>query len=152
MKIAIGCDEAAFALKEIIKEFVRKLGHEVTDYGTYNEMDAVLYPDVGIAVAESVVKQLSDRGILICGTGIGMSISANKVKSIRAAVCHDIYSTRRSVLSNDCQILCMGARVIGVETAKSMVEEWLNLAFVPGPSSDKINRISDYEHSRKKCN
>jgi len=151
MKVAIGCDEAAFALKETIKEFVTKLGHEVTDFGTYNEIDTVLYPDVGIAVAESVVKQLSDRGILICGTGIGMSISANKVKSARAAVCHDIYSTRRSVLSNDCQILCMGARVIGVETAKSMVEEWLNLTFVPGPSSDKINRISDYEHSRNKC-
>jgi len=148
MKIAIGCDEAAFALKETIKDFVAKLNHEITDFGTYNAKDTVLYPDVGIAVAESVRDHSCERGILICGTGIGMSISANKVESIRAAVCHDIYSTRRSILSNDCQVLCMGARVIGVETAKSMVEEWLNLRFTAGPSSDKIDRICEYENNR----
>jgi len=151
MKIAIGCDEAAFTLKEILKDYVGKLGHDVTDFGTYNDKDTVLYPDVGIKVAESVRDHLCERAILICGTGIGMSISANKVESIRAAVCHDIYSTRRSILSNDCQILCMGARVIGVETAKSIIEEWLKLTFSAGPSSDKIDRISEYEHNKNKC-
>jgi ribose 5-phosphate isomerase B len=151
MRISIGCDEAAFSLKEIIKDYVAKLGHEVVDFGTYSEAETVLYPDVGIKVSESVRDHLSERGILICGTGIGMCISANKVDSIRAAVCHDIYSVRRSVLSNNCQILCMGARVIGIETAKSMVQEWLALTFCEGPSSDKIDRICKYEHNRCCC-
>ena len=148
MRISIGCDEAAFSLKEIIKDYVTKMGHEVTDFGTFSESETVLYPDVGIKVSESVRDHLSDRGILVCGTGIGMCISANKVESIRAAVCHDIYSARRSVLSNNCQVMCMGARIIGVETAKCMVSEWLSLTFVEGPSSDKIDRICTYENSK----
>jgi len=148
MRIAVGCDEAAYELKEIIKNFVKELGHDVSDYGTFSEKETVLYPDIGIKVAESTRDHLCERGILICGTGIGMCISANKVESIRASVCHDIYSARRSILSNDCQIMCMGARVIGVETAKSMVEEWLKLTFIDGPSSNKINLICEYEHSK----
>jgi len=151
MKIAMGCDEAAFELKEIIKAYVQKLGHEVRDFGTYEAETKVLYPDVGIRVAESVRDGECGRGILFCGTGIGMCISANKVDKIRAAVCHDIYSTRRSVLSNDCQVMCMGARVIGAETAKCMVEEWLSLTFKAGPSSEKIDRIMDYENKKESC-
>lgn len=145
MKIAIGCDEAAYELKTMIKSMLSEKGHTVDDYGTYNEAEKVLYPDVGFKVAESVRDGKNERGILICGTGIGMSISANKVKGIRAAVCHDIYSTRRSILSNNCQVLCMGARIIGAETAKAMVEEWLDLNFVDGSSTPKVNRITEYE-------
>ncbi len=151
MRIAIGCDEAAFQLKEIIRQLIESKGHEVRDFGTYDAETKVLYPDIGFAVATCIQRGECERGILICGTGIGMSISANKVDSIRAAVCHDIYSTRRSVLSNNCQIMCMGSRVIGPETAKSMVEEWLTLNYIDGPSTEKIDRITEYEHKTLTC-
>jgi ribose 5-phosphate isomerase B len=144
MKLAIGCDEAAYELKESVKQLVVDLGHEVEDYGVYN-LDPVLYPDVAYQVATAVASGKQERGILICGTGIGMAITANKIPGIRAAVCHDAYSTERSVLSNDCQVMTMGARVIGEETAKLMVKTWLSLTFKPGRSTAKINRICEIE-------
>jgi len=144
MKIALGCDEAAFDLKEIIKDFLVDLGQEVKDLGVFNK-EPVLYPDIAFQVASNVANNESERGILICGTGIGMAITANKVPGIRAAVCHDLYSTERSILSNNCQVLTMGARVIGVETAKAMVKRWLELTFVDGRSTKKIQRISSIE-------
>lgn len=147
MKIAIGCDEAAFDLKEIIRNMIAGMGHEVEDFGTYDQSESVLYPDVAIRSAESVRDGNNERAILICGTGIGMSISANKVNNVYAAVCHDVYSTRRSILSNNCNVMCMGARVIGAETAKAMVEEWLKLEFADGPSTEKVDRIRQYEQA-----
>ena len=125
MRIAIGCDEAAFKLKESIKTLLVNKGIEVEDFGTYTEDEKVLYPDVAIAAAESIQMGKNDRGILICGTGIGMSITANKVPGIRAAVCHDSFSTERSRKSNDAQVMCLGARVIGEELAKQLVDLWL---------------------------
>lgn len=145
MKIALGCDEAAFNLKEIIKALLISKGIEVSDFGTKNKDEKVLYPDVAIDVAESIQKKENDRGILVCGTGIGMAITANKVKGIRAAVCHDPYSTERSRKSNDAQIMCMGARVIAPELAKYLVEIWLDCEFSGGGSSEKVNRIYEYE-------
>lgn len=150
MKIAIGCDEAAFNLKETIKSFVAKLGHEVEDYGVYNT-DPVLYPDIAYAVATAVASGKDERGILICGTGIGMAITANKIPGIRAAVCHDAYSAERSRKSNNCQIMTMGSRVIGEELAKMMVKIWLDSEFQGGGSAAKVNRINaiDKEFSKE---
>lgn len=146
MKLVIGCDEAAFALKEVIKEYLIEKGIEIDDYGTHDADEKVLYPDVAVKVAQSVSEGKYERGILLCGTGIGMAISANKVPGIRAAVCHDVYSTERSRKSNDAQIMCMGARVIGPELAKSLVDTWLNCDFAGGGSKDKVDKIAEYEH------
>jgi len=150
MKIAIGCDEAAFYLKETIKSYVAKLGHDVEDYGVYNT-DPVLYPDIAYAVATTVASGKHERGILICGTGIGMAITANKIPGIRAAVCHDAYSAERSRKSNNCQIMTMGSRVIGEELAKMMVKIWLDSEFQGGGSAAKVDRINaiDKEFSKE---
>ena len=149
MKLAIGCDEAAYSLKvEIIKHLNTK-GIEVEDFGA-DEGDVVLYPDVAIKVAEAVAKGDFERGILVCGTGIGMSITANKVPGIRAAVCHDPFSTERSRKSNNAQIMCMGERVIGVELAKYLVDIWLECEFSGGGSAPKVDRITQYENSLRK--
>lgn len=144
MKLAIGCDEAAYDLKVEIIKHLKSKNIEVVDYGA-NAGDVVLYPDIAFTVAEAVSQGKFERAILLCGTGIGMSISANKVPGIRAAVCHDPYSTERSRKSNNAQIMCMGARVVGVELAKYLVNIWLNCDFSGGGSAPKVNRITEYE-------
>lgn len=145
MKIAIGCDEAAYALKiEIMKHLDTKDNVEYVDFGAeINEV--VLYPDIGYKVADEVAAGNFDRGILVCGTGIGMAICANKVPGIRAAVCHDPFSTERSRKSNDAQIMCMGERVIGVELAKYLIDIWLQSDFSGGGSAPKVARINELE-------
>ncbi len=149
MKFAIGCDEAAFDLKELIKKHLQEKGIEVTDFGTYNADEKVLYPNVAQKLSESVAAKNEDYGILICGTGIGMAISANKVPGIRAAVCHDAYSTERSKKSNDCQVMCMGARVIGFETAKYMVDLWIKSDFAGGGSTPKVEAMNEIDKKYK---
>lgn len=144
MKIAIGCDEAGLTYKNVILEMLKTQGIEMIDFGTYSEAP-VLYPDIAIAVSEAVARGEAERGILFCGTGIGMAISANKVPGIRAAVCHDSYSAERSRKSNDAQILCMGARVIGIELAKQLVQIWLKCDFAGGGSTAKVEKIKEYE-------
>ena len=145
MKIAIGCDEAAYNLKvELIKHLESK-GFEVKDYGA-NVGEVVLYPDVAVAVAKAVAKGEFERAVLVCGTGIGMAISANKVPGVRAAVCHDPFSAQRARKSNDAQIVCFGERVIGVELAKNLLDIWLESEFGGGGSTPKVERISQYEH------
>jgi ribose 5-phosphate isomerase B len=145
MKIAIGCDEAAYKLKLEIKDHLKGIhGVSLVDEGC-NEGETVLYPDIALKVGKLVSQGKVDRGILMCGTGIGMSISANKIPGIRAAVCHDPYSAERARKSNDAQILCMGARVIGTELAKYIVDIWLHSEFAGGRSLPKVNRISEIE-------
>ena len=146
MKIAIGCDEAAYRLKRILMEHLEKTHPEVTvaDFGA-DEGDVVLYPDVGFAVADAVAAGEYDRGILLCGTGPGISICANKVPGVRAAVCHDPYSTERSRKSNNAQIMCMGERVIGTELAKTLVDIWLQCDFAGGGSAPKVAEIERLE-------
>jgi ribose 5-phosphate isomerase B len=144
MKIAIGCDEAGYDLKQALKAHIEAMGHEVTDFGS-GAGETVLYPDVAVALARSVAKGAEQRGVLICGTGIGMSISANKVRGIRAAQAHDTYSAERARKSNDAQIVCVGARVIGPELAKSIVSTFVDSEFMPGRSTPKVERIMDYE-------
>ena len=145
MKIAIGCDEAAYNLKlEIIKHLENREDIELKDFGA-NQGEIVLYPDVANAVATAIAAGEFERGILLCGTGIGMSITANKVPGIRAAVCHDPFSTERSRKSNDAQIMCIGERVIGVELAKYLVDIWLKRDFAGGGSTEKVDRIMEIE-------
>ena len=147
MKLAIGCDEAACGLRDVIKRHLQSQGHEVTDFGTL-EGQPVLYPDVAFAVAERVASGEFPRAVLLCGTGIGMAISANKVPGIRAAQCHDTYSAERASRSNDAQIITLGARVVGPELAKSIVDTWMRSTFDGGRSTPKVDRIVEYETRR----
>jgi len=144
MKLAIGCDEAAYSLKSEIMKHLDQIGVEYDDFGA-GPGEVILYPDVAVKVAEAVARGDYERGILVCGTGIGMAITANKVPGIRAAVCHDPFSTERSRKSNDAQIMCMGERVIGVELAKYLVDVWLKSDFSGGGSIPKVDRIMEYE-------
>lgn len=144
MTIALGADEAAFELKNLIKDYLVSLGIEVTDYGVFTSEPA-LYPDIAIRVALAVADHQHDRGLLFCGTGLGMAITANKVPGIRAATCHDTYSAERARKSNDAQILTMGARVIGPELAKTVVDAWLKAEFQGGGSTAKVERIKEIE-------
>ncbi|MBK5721904.1 ribose 5-phosphate isomerase B [Dysgonomonas sp. Marseille-P4677] len=144
MKIAIGCDEAAYNLKVELIKYLDSKGIDVTDFGA-NAGEVVLYPDVAVAVAKSVAKGEFQRAVLVCGTGIGMAITANKVPGVRAAVCHDPFSAQRARKSNDAQIICFGERVIGVELAKNLLDIWLDSEFSGGSSTPKVDRISKYE-------
>jgi ribose 5-phosphate isomerase B len=140
-KIAIGSDPNATDLKEVIQIHLKDLGYEFEDYGS----DDPIYANVAIKVAEAVASGKHDRGILICGTGIGMCIAANKVPGAYAALCSDPYSTERSRKSNNANIMTMGAQVIGPELAKSLVGIWMNSEYTPGGRSEpKINRIYEY--------
>ena len=142
--IALGSDHAGFPLKEVVRKYLEEQQIPFKDYGCFNT-DSVDYPDQALKVAQAIVAGEADRGILICGTGIGISISANKVPGIRAAVCHDPYSAERARKSNDAQIMCMGERVIGVELAKYLVDIWLGCDFAGGGSAPKVARILELE-------
>ena len=142
MKISIGCDEAAYELKEAIKKRLEETGHTYVDNGV-EAGETALYPDVAVKTCERVTSGECDRGILVCGTGIAMT--ANKVPGIRAAVCHDPFSTERSILSNDGNVMCMGARVIAPQLALYLLDIWMGLEFKDGPSTEKVERITYYE-------
>ena len=144
MRLAVGCDEAAYGLKIEIMRHLDNKGIEYQDFGA-REGEVVLYPDVAYSVADAVASGEYERGILMCGTGIGMAICANKVPGVRAAVCHDPFSAERSRKSNDAQIMCMGERVIGVELAKYLVDIWLQCEFAGGCSAPKVERIQELE-------
>lgn len=144
MKISLGCDEAAYQLKETIKQHLQEAGHEVIDNGV-GEGEVELYPDAAVRTCKKVTDGTCDRGILVCGTGIGMAMTANKVPGIRAAVCHDPFSTERSVLSNDANVMCMGARVIAPQLALYLLDIWMGLTFKNGPSTPKVERIMEYQ-------
>lgn len=144
MKIAIGADHNGYDLKEGIKKFIEeKTEHEIVDYGCHS-CEAVDYPDVAFEVSQAVSEGKLDRGILICGTGLGVAIAANKYPGIRAATCHDTYSAERAQLSNNAQILTMGAQIIGIEVAKKVVEAYLNVEWAEG-SKRKVDKIIEKE-------
>lgn len=150
LAIAIGCDEAAFELKQILKQVLVDRGLDVEDFGTHDTRP-VLYPDIAFAAAQSIVDGRNDRAVLLCGTGIGMAISANKVPGIRAAQCHDTYSAERARKSNDAQVVTMGARVVGSELAKAILRAWLDSEFEPARSGAKVARIREFEEAVKKA-
>ena len=145
--IAIGCDPNAAGLKKAIIKHLAELCYECEDYGS----DDPIYANVAIAVAEAVAAGKHDRGILMCGTGIGVSIAANKVPGAYAALCSDAYSTERSIKSNNVNIMTLGEQVTGVELAKSLVSIWMDSKYLPGGRSEpKIQRICDYAQEHEK--
>ncbi|MGD8400976.1 MAG: RpiB/LacA/LacB family sugar-phosphate isomerase [Bacillota bacterium] len=145
MKIAIGSDHLGLELKKKIISRFSGASYQFEDYGTY-DAEPVDYPDIGLKVAAAVASGQEKRGILICGTGIGMAITANKVKGVFAAVCHDLYSTERSILSNNIQIMCLGALVIGPAATLALVDQWLKLEFKNSPSVRKVAKIKAIEN------
>lgn len=144
MKIALGSDHAGFPLKENVVIYINESGHTAKDFGVFDEESAD-YPDVAAAVVSAVRSGDVDRGILICGTGIGMSIAANKYPGIRAALCGEAYSARCAREHNDANILTMGARVIGPGLALNIVEVFLNTPFAGGRHSNRLQKISRIE-------
>jgi ribose 5-phosphate isomerase B len=142
--IAIGCDEAGFALKQIIIEHLESQGLTVSDYGCHST-DPVDYPDVAERLARDIAAHKSDRGILICGTGIGMAIAANKVPGVYAAQAHDTFSAERARKSNNAQVITLGARVIGPELAKQIITHWMQSEFAGGNSARKVDKIAQIE-------
>jgi ribose 5-phosphate isomerase B len=148
MKIAIASDHGGFELKEIIKAYLQANGYEVEDFGT-SSLDSVDYFDYGVKAAEAVAKGEAERGIVMCGTGIGISISANKVKGIRCALCHDVYSAEMTRCHNDSNMLAMGGRVIGRDLAVRIVKAWLESDFEGGRHLRRIDKITAYENQCK---
>ncbi len=146
MKIAIGCDHGGLEHKNAIKDHLINLGYEVEDFGIYEQV-SVDYPDIAVKVCESIVKGDNERGILVCGTGIGMSIAANKVKGIRAAACSEHFSAKFTRLHNNSNILCLGGRVIGVGTATELSEIFVTTEFEGGRHQNRINKITEIENS-----
>jgi ribose 5-phosphate isomerase B len=148
MNIPIGCDANGFALKEHIKERLIEMGHTPIDFGCTSAEDAIDYPDVAKDLATSVADEHLDRGILICGTGIGMAIAANKVTGVRAACCHDPYSAERARKSNNAQILTLGAQIVGPEVADKLLEHWLASEFQGGRSARKVDKINEMDSTK----
>ena len=140
MRIVIGADHGGYALKDELKGFVESLGHEVIDAGAHELDPADDFPDFTKAVAESVVSSEAQRGIMICGSGVGASVAANKVKGIRASVCHDTYSAHQGVEHDDMNVLCLGARIVGIEVAKELATAFLSAEFAP---EDRFQRRLD---------
>ena len=128
MRIAIGCDHAGFPLKAPAIEELRRLGHEVIDLGTDND-DAADYPDFAQKVGEAVMRGEAGRGLLLCGSGVGAAVAANKIPGVRAAVCHDTFSARQGVEDDDMNVLCLGARVIGPQLALDVIRAWQGAVF-----------------------
>lgn len=144
MKIVVGSDHAAFQLKEHLKATAESLGHTVLDVGTLTET-SVDYPEFGFRLAEAVARGEADRGILLCGTGIGMSVAANKVKGVRAALIHDLYGAIQSRKHLDANVLVIGGRVTGAGLAEEIVRVWLETPFEGGRHKRRIDQISAWE-------
>ena len=138
MRIAVGCDHAGFRLKPVIIELLQAAGHEVLDQGT-DGADSVDYPDFAAAVAKLVAAGEAELGVLICGTGLGMSMAANRVPGVRAAVVTDPWSATQSRAHNDCNVLCLGERVVGPGLARAIVQAWLDTPFEGGRHQRRID-------------
>jgi ribose 5-phosphate isomerase B len=148
LRIAVGGDGAGFSYKNIIKADLEKHPRvsKVIDVGVIHNEDETAYPHVAVDAAKLILSGDADRALLICGTGLGVAISANKVPGIRAVTAHDSFSVERSVLSNDAQVLCMGQRVVGIELARRLAREWVGYRFDPeSGSAAKVKMISEYE-------
>jgi ribose 5-phosphate isomerase B len=145
MKIAIGCDHGGIVLKPAIEDLLQSRNIEVIDFGCYST-DSVDYPDYALKVAEAVSKGEADKGIILCGTGIGISIAANKVKGIRAAVAHDLFTAEMCKKHNNANILAMGGRVVDIDTAVKMTKLWLDTEFEGGRHEGRIAKITAIEN------
>jgi ribose 5-phosphate isomerase B len=151
MTVVIGCDNAAVGMKNMIIKFLESKEITVENVGCDSADDATYYPLVAKRACEKIIQSgYKKRGILICGTGIGMCMTANKFKGIRAAVCHDNFSAERSILSNNGNVLCLGERVIGYELAKKITAEWVSLEFKDGSSTPKVREMINIENDNIK--
>lgn len=144
MKIVVGSDHGAVHLKEEVKKVLQEMGAEIEDVGTHGT-EAVDYPDIAGLVAGRVARGEAERGVILCGTGIGISIAANKIKGIRAALCHDVFSAKMSREHNDANILAMGERVIGFGLAREIVKAWMTTEFAGGRHARRVDKISALE-------
>lgn len=144
MCIALGCDHRGFRIKQAIMEFLPKLNHDYHDFGCYN-IESVDYPDIAQKVAEAVTSGDFAQGILVCSTGIGMSMAANKIKGIRAALCHDTFMAQRAREHNDANILCLGGENIDVDLALEIVRTYLSTNFEGGRHIPRLNKIKSLE-------
>jgi len=147
MRIAIDCDDAAAGLKKIVFDHVRSNGYMIEDLDYLGRDPEADYPVIGHNLALGVKNGGYDRGILLCGTGLGMAIIANKVEGVYAGTCHDVYSAERLAKSNDAQILTMGALVVGPEAAKKIVDAWLGSEFTGGRSRAKVDKLRELERA-----
>lgn len=144
MRVALGCDHNGLELKRQVMGLLEELGHECQDFGCY-DTNSVDYPDVAREVAQAVEESRFDHGVLICGTGIGMSISANKMPGIRAALCHDVFSARRAREHNDANVLCLGSYVIGEGPALEVVKAYVEAQFEGGRHARRVEKIAALE-------
>ena len=144
MKIIIGSDHGGIHLKEVLKQHLTERGIEVYDAGTYTE-ESCDYPDIALQVCRAVTAGDGDRGVLVCGTGIGMSMAANKVKGIRAALCGDVFSATMSREHNDANVICLGERVLGPGLAVCILDAWLGTEFAGGRHARRVNKIMAIE-------
>jgi ribose 5-phosphate isomerase B len=149
MRIVVGSDHIGLDLKNVVKEHLLAQGYVCDDVGVQTS-DPVDYPDIAVALAEDVAAGKHDRGILVCGTGVGMAIVANKVPGIRAAQVHDVYVAERASKSNDAQIITLGAQVLGPESARMLVDAWLRSEFAGGRSAPKVAKIVEIDE-RFRC-
>jgi ribose 5-phosphate isomerase B len=145
--IALGADHAGFPLKEDLKAWLIEQGHQVIDFGTHSP-ESVDYPDYATQVAESVAAAKADRGVLVCGTGIGMAMTANKIAGIRAALCGDAFTARMSREHNDANVLTMGARLTAREAAIEILGTWLQTEFAGGRHARRVEKIAQLERTR----
>ncbi|MFQ5662476.1 MAG: ribose 5-phosphate isomerase B [Terriglobia bacterium] len=145
-RVALGADHAGYPVKDRIKERLQREGYEVIDFGTHAG-DSVDYPDYAKLVAQSVSRAECTRGILVCGTGLGMAIAANKFRGIRAATCNDTYTARMAAEHTDANVLCVGARVVDADHAVAIVKEWLKAKFGGGRHQRRIDKISELERA-----
>ena len=145
MKIAIGCDHGGLEHKNAIAEHLRGRGFEVEDFGIYEQV-SVDYPDIAVKVCESIASKKNELGILVCGTGIGMSLAANKFKGIRAAACSEHFSAKYTRLHNNSNVLCLGGRVIGIGTALELVDLFVDTEFEGGRHQKRIDKITEIEN------
>lgn len=143
MKIAIGSDHGGFRFKTIISQHLKEKGYDVVDCGTQNDVESVDYPVYARLVSDAVVSQKADLGIAICGTGIGVSIAANKVPGIRAALCHDVFSAKATREHNDSNVLCLGQRVIGEGLACLIVDTWLETSYQGGRHAKRVAMLNE---------
>jgi len=146
MRIAIDCDDAAVDLKKVLYEHLKSKGVDITDLEYSSTKKGAMYPEIGYNLALKVKNKEYDMGILLCGTGLGMSMIANKVETVFAGVCHDVYSAERLRKSNNAQIITMGARVIGPELAKTIIDAWLVSVFEGGNSAAKVQQMRELEY------
>lgn len=144
MNIAFGSDHGGYELKELLKKYAEELGYEFTDFGTHSE-DSVDYPVFSLKVATAVANKEFDRGVVVCGTGIGASIAANKVKGIRCALTHDLFSAQATRAHNNSNVLALGGRVVDFDLAKEIFKVWMETEFEAGRHLNRINLIKEYE-------